>query len=390
MRTTDIFKNRIPALTCLCAAAVIGLAGCVEKSDPAGSAAVPAKNDTAPAPAPATTSNANTASSADWVEGTPVLTFSTPVYAFGDMLETETRQAEVEFTNTGNGTLKIVDVKTTCGCTAASLPKYVYQPGESGMMSVAFEPTGPNEPNQPQRKYVNVFSNAMPAGESTKLMITANVMPFIDLEPRMVTPGELPLGKEHRSILKISSIDPDFKVVDVQAESPLIGIVRLPAEFDDFTKKRYERVEVVVPTNAPWGGLYSAINITVRGKTSPDAKPIEHTSKIRFGAQLYGKLRASPRDRFGFGIKPNETFERELILSRDDGQPFNVLDHQLEAGTLPSASVEVKMISASSWSFTLKGRGGSIPMNYNGRIIVSTDVPGEEQIELPIFGVVRE
>ncbi|MCA9296202.1 MAG: DUF1573 domain-containing protein [Phycisphaerales bacterium] len=385
MRTTTIFKTRILALAGLSVASVIALAGCIEKSDPAGSA-VPAKNEQ-----PSTTAtNTNSTAGTSWVDGTPILTFSRPVYAFGDMLETETRQAEIGFTNTGDGTLKITEVKTTCGCTAASLPKYIYQPGESGMMSVSFEPTGPNEPNQPQRKYVNVFSNAMPAGESTKLMITANVMPFIELEPRMVTPGELPLGEEHRSVLKISSIDPDFKLVDVKAESPLIGIVRMPAEFDDFTKKRYERVQVVVPANAPWGGLYSAIDITVRGKTSPDAEPIEHTSKIRFGAQLYGKLRASPRDRFGFGIKPNESFDRELILSREDGEPFNVLNHHLEAGSLPNASVEVKKISPNSWSFTLTGTGGPIPMNYNGRVVVRTDVPGEEQIELPIFGVVRE
>lgn len=335
-------------------------------------------------PAPSNTANVTPAATGSG----PIFSFASATHNFGDMLETETRNAVLAFTNTGNSTLNILDVTTTCGCTAASLAKRSYAPGESGTIEVAFDPTGPNEPGRPQLKYVNVLTNASPT--PTKLQIRANVMPFIIMEPRMMTFGELVRGIEHRKTLEVTSIDENFELVDVKPQTTYVQTVRRPSRMGDDGKRR-EVVEFVIPANVPWGGLYFPIDVTVRGKTSPDSPPITHTTTVRFGAQLYGQLKGEPRDRFGFGLKPvNEAFTRDVTLVRTTGQPFTVLDYTLEAGGLPEANVTVEQIAPDRWTFTLNGRGGTSPTNYNGRVIVRTDVPGEDLIEIPIFGVVRK
>jgi len=386
MNTLNLHFIRRIALVVL----LLGVIGCADTGEPADDADATSASADESSAVGVRTANQQPASNAG--DGSPpALTFDTPSpYNFGDMMETEVRDATVRFTNTGGSTLVINDVTTTCGCTAASMSKMRYAPGETGELSVTFDPTGPNEPGQPQRKYVNIDTNANVNGEPAKFMILANVRPFIILEPRMVTIGERALHEEHRQILTISSGDPDFELVGVTADSPILRIARLPAQIDENTGTRYERVQIIVPDTAPWGGLYCRIDVTVRGRPTPEDEIITHTAQIRFGAQLYGKLKAEPRDRFGFGVKPNEAFEREVTLVRSDGQPFRVITHQLQAATLPQASVQLRQDAPNRWTFVLSGRGGGFPTNYNGRVVVTTDVPGEENIEIPIFGVVRE
>lgn len=44
--------------------------------------------------------------------------------------------AEYAFTNAGPDTVTIQSVHSSCGCTTAALDKKVYQPGESGRITV--------------------------------------------------------------------------------------------------------------------------------------------------------------------------------------------------------------------------------------------------------------
>ena len=127
-------------------------------------------------------------------------------------------------------------------------------------------------------KYVNVLSNARPA-PTAKLTITADVQPFIIYEPKMLILGEMEYGKPHLGQFSVSSPDEDFVM-----ESVTTGSLFLTARIKegDGTRSaglpRKERVEVSISPDAPWGGLYTFIEVTLRGRPSPEADPITHSS----------------------------------------------------------------------------------------------------------------
>lgn len=64
-------------------------------------------------------------------------------YDFGSFKEAEgPRTAKLTFVNKGKKPTFINHVRTSCGCTAASFTKKIIEPGETGSVSVTYNPTG--------------------------------------------------------------------------------------------------------------------------------------------------------------------------------------------------------------------------------------------------------
>ncbi|MHC4413969.1 MAG: DUF1573 domain-containing protein [Planctomycetota bacterium] len=328
-------------------------------------------------PAPATT------------PGPPRLAFASTSHDFGRMSETDERSARFEFANTGGEVLVVKNVSTTCGCTVATLEKRRYQPGERGAIDVVFDPTGPGDR---QKKYVNLLTNAKPQ-ELVRLTIAADVEPFLIFEPRMLKLGVLPPGREHRATVAVSCPDEDFVIEAVGTTSPYGRARVVPVDEADrypgaVASRMAEFVELIIPPDAPWGGFYCALEVTARGRPVPDAEPVTHTSSIRVAAQLFGQLVADP-DMFRFGVKPGEAFRRTIQLRRPSGEPFRVLGVSVASHELPDASVAANRVAPDTWEIVLSATGNARATRFRGAVTVTTDVPGEERIDIGILGVVR-
>lgn len=63
-------------------------------------------------------------------------------YYFGDVVAGEPLSHSFGFTNSGDGTLFIENVESTCGCTIANFPKEGIAPGETGTIELNFDTTG--------------------------------------------------------------------------------------------------------------------------------------------------------------------------------------------------------------------------------------------------------
>lgn len=69
----------------------------------------------------------------------PVMTFETEEIDFGPHKEGEILDTVFRFKNTGNATLVISKVRSSCGCTVPQWPKEPIKPGESGEIKVRFD-----------------------------------------------------------------------------------------------------------------------------------------------------------------------------------------------------------------------------------------------------------
>jgi hypothetical protein len=71
----------------------------------------------------------------------PVLTITKKTYDFGTIKEADGKVTHVfSFTNSGKSPLVIQDVKASCGCTTPTWTKEPVAPGESGEITVTFNP----------------------------------------------------------------------------------------------------------------------------------------------------------------------------------------------------------------------------------------------------------
>lgn len=71
-----------------------------------------------------------------------VLVFGEEDFDFGKVMEGEVVSHTFSFRNEGEGPVKILKTKSSCGCTVAKTALKKYQPGETGNMEVTFNTKG--------------------------------------------------------------------------------------------------------------------------------------------------------------------------------------------------------------------------------------------------------
>lgn len=111
----------------------------------------------------------------------PQITFENTTYDFGEIGAGKKYKGQFKFTNTGNGTLKITDVKRCCGA-VVTLDKKELSSGESGTLKVEY--------NAGRRaglvaKKLHVISNDETNPDVT-LNIKARVVVKVEYQPQMI------------------------------------------------------------------------------------------------------------------------------------------------------------------------------------------------------------
>ena len=97
--------------------------------------------------------------------------FEESVFNFGEIDQGEVVQNVMQFTNTGENPLIIINAKGSCGCTVPSWPKDAILPGETGEILVRFDSKG-KKGNQTKR--VTLTCNTEPV--VNYLMIKGKVL----------------------------------------------------------------------------------------------------------------------------------------------------------------------------------------------------------------------
>lgn len=159
--------------------------------------------------------------------------FPVTVHSFGAIHEDDGK-AECTFTiiNAGTSPLSILSVRATCGCTTPSYPRHAIAPGDSALISVAYDPAG-----RPGRfsKAVEVVTNGVPS--KTKLEVAGTVIAGeatigrrypVDMGPLKIAKAVYPLG---------DAIMGRFKTVYLEGynrsdDSLRIAVANVPAYLD--------------------------------------------------------------------------------------------------------------------------------------------------------------
>ncbi|CAD5267835.1 conserved exported hypothetical protein [Imperialibacter sp. EC-SDR9] len=92
------------------------------------------------------------------------LSFQEVTHDFGRIQQSASVSFDFAYTNTGKSPLNIRDTRTNCGCTVSTVSKEDLKPGETGILSVTFDPKGRKGT---QQKTITIFSNDPTASAQT-------------------------------------------------------------------------------------------------------------------------------------------------------------------------------------------------------------------------------
>ncbi|MCP3902169.1 MAG: DUF1573 domain-containing protein [Planctomycetes bacterium] len=377
----------------------------------AGPAVTPAKNETPATNKPAD-SKAETVKDPQKPASEPrepeeqvgaVIDFKKRVHDFGEIWDVAEQTCSFEFTNTGTETLVIKDIKPSCGCTAVKLDQMTFAPGEGSAIEVSFKPKGFGK----QTKSVDVITENSWPERIPKLKIVATIKPFVQVKPYTVRFGSVRLGETHRQILEINSADKTMEITNIEAtarsgsrvgeflSAEVIDPAEDNGEYGGGKEPPLHRIAVTLDDTAPWGQVYGTLKIHARGRPSPDAEPVEHVKSVSINAKVFGRI-TSDESMFRVGtLKPGASFSKEIKLTSPSGDPFAVLGVELLDSRMPEGQIRVHVVpvdgaaEGTGYRIVLSGEAREYTGSVSGKVRVTTDAPGEEELIFSLGGIVR-
>jgi hypothetical protein len=151
----------------------------------------------------------------------PEITFEKKTFDFGEIIAGDSAVCFFTFTNTGDSTLKILDMRTTCLCALADLEKKTYEPKEKGTIKAIFYSTGRKGK---VTKSVFITTN-IKENRVVRLAITGHIKKTWKCEPEKVDFGEIgdrtilidtvEISTESVDSIRIDSIIPEPEELNV-------------------------------------------------------------------------------------------------------------------------------------------------------------------------------
>jgi hypothetical protein len=308
----------------------------------------------------------------------PRITFDRMSYDFGVIDDGKVVDTAFKFTNTGNAPLDITDSKGSCSCTAPKLERTTYQPGESGVIRVTYNPHGRRGL---QHTKVTVASNDA-SRPSVTLELQADIKPQLMLDPSIANIGEMPMGKG--STISVAITSRCKRLMPMQATPSLASLASTLGE----TQEVLENGEMVWKTPVEISLLPTAGVGQMSGQITVRTNDPDRTFNIPVIGAVLGDIDARPARVQLNAVAPNAPLSTQIRLSSRRGQAFKVLKVE-EAARGPVVLKLDFTEDGAAWVVEVAGvapQAGS----FHGEIVVTTDLPSENTMKIPYFGFARQ
>ena len=252
----------------------------------------------------------------------PKIKVESALYDFGEVGGKTVSICHFKFTNIGEDTLIISDIRSTCGCSVPSLPKKEYAPGESGSVEVRFTAPGV-EGDVVKHLYIQSNDRQNPEAE---LIVKAKVVTRVKFEPELM---KLSLKEENAGCLpiKLSSTDGvSFAVTKFEATANC-----LTADFDPNAKS----TEIILHPKVDTAMLRKVLNGRISiALTHPECSEVS----INFEAIPVYSL--NPPMIMVLNARPGIAVTRDVWVLNNYKEPFDIESVTSEKGMAKLVSKE--------------------------------------------------
>lgn len=343
----------------------------------AASATATAQQTTMQQPAPKAQDSAVPA------QGEPNIRMMSREHDFGEITDEASVTATFEFINDGTAPLIVSNVRGGCGCTIPKLDKDVYQPGESGVVTVVFNPA---KKKGSSRQKVTITSND-PDEPRAQVDIVASVKQLVTVTPPNVQLGKVFRGEDNSAVITVAGMKEDFRVIDARVVG--VGGEHWKAEIGPFRP---------VETS---NGIYNQGTITVRVKDDAPLGPLRGTMILRtnderkgslsitVAGRLAGDVSAMP-ERLSFGsMAGGETYKKRVELRSRTGDEFEITSVAFDGNREVDMDTEVQPGANGGWVVTIAMNAPEQTGIVRGDLVIRTSLESEPEIKLPMAGAIR-
>ncbi len=331
--------------------------------------------------------------------------FEKTTHDFGKVKEEQKSAVyNFKFTNVGDGDLKLLNVRTSCGCTASEYTRTPIKPGKSGVIKVTYHTS--HRPGS-FRKSITVTINN-PDKPNTVLFIKGFVIPKSktkgDFYPTSM--GNLKLMSNHLAFndVKTSEIKTDsMKIYNNWGHPMSISFDQVPPHLNarlSNGKKEIgigEEAYIVVTYNAKLKKDYGLVYDRITIRTNDNVQPVKTLTVSARLSQDFSNLSAKDLKKapkivfdemnYNFGTVKSGTVVTYSFKFKNDGKrPLNILKVKTSCGctttNLTSKTYKRGKRGSIDVSFNTSGRRG----RQHKTITVITNDPKNPEILLNLNG----
>ncbi len=307
-----------------------------------------------------------------------------------------------KFKNTGDGDLKLLNVRASCGCTTPSYSREPIKPGEQGEIKVKYHTTRRpgafrksititiNNPDHPN-SVIFIKGFVIPKAKSKgdyypvsvgNLKLMSNHLAFNDIKTTEIKTDSMKIYNNwgHPMNISFNRLPPHLQVKAVPSVLPAGKEGYIIVTYDANKKKDFGLVydRIAIKTN---DNVQTIKNLNVSARINQDfsnmsAKDLKKAPKIVFDQSSYdfGKLKS------GSTVKYNYTFKNE------GKRPLDILKVKTSCGCtttkLPQKTYKKGKSGSIEVSFNTSGRRGK----QHKTITVITNDPKNSEIVLSLSG----
>ncbi|MBC7773237.1 MAG: DUF1573 domain-containing protein [Pyrinomonadaceae bacterium] len=312
------------------------------------------------------------------------LSWDNMAHNFGNIPDTEAVTHVFKFTNKTDKTVTILRAHGSCGCTVPDLPKKSFQPGESGEMSVTFNPQHRRGANP---KAVTIEYSEPAGTPNTMVTINSNVQPLVIIEPMKMYLMEVDAKAGKSTEITISGRKSDFAVTSIDKTSDALDIKLgevKEVQIDGDTFKQVVATVTIKP-GTPIGEIQTELAIKTNEEKAPSTNYV-------FFADVVGDIKATPAKLTLRAFTPKVPFSNVVSLESRTAKPFKVLSVDVEGREDMNLVADVEtnnMNGKPVYTIKLNGVTPDVMGLVSGEIIVKTDLPDNDTIRLPFNATIR-
>lgn len=293
----------------------------------------------------------------------PRIHCAAPSYDFGEQFSTQLVEHTYSIENRGNATLLISKVHASCGCTVATVSSQSIPPGQTATVTARLNLKGRRGD---QTKIITIESNDPKAGVY-RLTLKGKSLIEIGLEPGYVNFGEVTGTNPVTKTVELLSRDPNIELVSVTGDT---DTTQASIEADAEGKRRQIRVTALPPFTE---GFH-------RGElTVLTTHPTQPKFKLPVSLLVPQPIHVVPQKLSIRGNYPGG-LTRAMLVRAGTVRNFKVLGVDV-----PDGSITAEVVEAGQGNYRIIVRGIPTSPEINGKeVVVRTDVPGRENIRIPI------
>jgi hypothetical protein len=242
----------------------------------------------------------------------PKLEVPAPEYDFGKVRGEPVIEHEFSLKNSGNETLNIHRIKTSCGCTTPGIQALIIPAGETVTLPVKLDLKGKSGD---QRQFITLSTND-PDNRTFSLKITGKAVPAVEISPRILNFDDIDQDNPPSEVITLTSTDEKpFTVTRATSNNNRVKIEIIPQA--DKLKTEIK----ITPLPQPNQGNFSEVVVIDTDAENVTDKRVVIMWKVQTGVSVFPSSmniimnpNARPLQKF-FKVSAPEDIAKNLVVT---------------------------------------------------------------------------